>query len=174
MDVRNRRWAGRRRDIAVRPHRRNQGWAMRWIAALGRVSCLQCSAAMLPTRWSALARYGLLGNTLLLQTAAADPCDDVAERSVSLVIGVELSPKARVIGGLEGRQCLSSKTEGVLRLEFGGGPRLLFGARARPFEDMAGDASRENVGLEAGLVLEQHSQIGAHLALSYGPHFAYT
>lgn len=137
---------------------------------------LAASAVMLPTRWSSLARYGLLGNTLLGLAAgrvAAEPCDDVAARSVSIVLGVELSPRARLIGGIEARQCLTDKTEAMVRAEFGGGTRLIFGARARPFESPDKQSDAEQVGLEAGVVLASHNRIDVHIAGTYGPHFLY-
>lgn len=133
-------------------------------------------------RWSHLARHGLLGTTLLAAaapaTASAEPCDELADRSVTLVLGLEVSPKVRVVGGIEGRQCLSDNTEAMLRLELGGdAPRLIAGARARPFETMAErDRDAEDlaaIGFEAGGVLDLHGRFGAHLAATYGAHFAY-
>lgn len=129
------------------------------------------------TRWSHLVRHGLIGTSLLGATAVpalAAPCDDDESRTVALVIGVDLSPRVRLIGGLEGRACLDDRSEAMLRLELGGGaPRLIAGARVRPFESNDGDGNDENVGLEGGLVLDSHSQFGLHAAATYGTHSAY-
>jgi hypothetical protein len=133
---------------------------------------------MLPTRWSHLARCGLLGTSLVAaasEPAAAERCDDRADRSISLVIGLDLSPRVRVFGGIEGRICANSKTELMARLELGAGsPRLIGGARVRPFEN--GDyihTDHELLGLEVGALIDIQGRGGFHGAATYGRHFAY-
>lgn len=132
---------------------------------------------MLPRRWSHLARHGLLGTTLLgaaAPNARAESCDDRAESSVTLVVGLQVSPKPKLVGGIEGRKCLGNASEGMLRIELGGDkPRLIAGARARPFESATDDSDREHLGLEAGAFLDTRGRFGVHLAATYGTHFAY-
>jgi hypothetical protein len=130
---------------------------------------------MLPRRWSHLVRHGLLGTTLLAAPAHAEPCDDETERSVVLVFGVSVSPKLSLVGGIEGRQCIGETSEAMVRLELGAGkPRLIGGARARPFDSSSFEEdSNDHVGLEAGLLLDFKSRFGAHLAVTYGTHMTY-
>ncbi len=135
---------------------------------------------MFPSRWSHLARHGLLGTTLLgiaSTPASAETCDDNAESTIGFTLGVQLSPRSAVIAGVEGRHCLSDKSEGVLRLELGGGdvPRLILGARARPFSQQYSydEGPGEWLGLEGGVVFHTDGRFGGHLAMSYGSHSAY-
>ena len=131
---------------------------------------------MLPTRWSHLVRHGLLGTTLLglgAPAARADRCDDISDSSVTLVLGLEVSPRVRLIGGIEGRRCLTSQTEAMVRLELGGGARLIGGVRARPFEKTYDKGEEEHIGFEAGGILDFHKRLGIHLAATYGIHAAY-
>ena len=132
----------------------------------------------LPTRWSHLARHGLLGASLLgasASPAAASPCDEHAASSVALVLGLDLWPRARLIAGLEARRCLSDGSEAMMRLELGGGtPRLIAGVRARPFEGLDNtDDGADLLGFEAGAVLDFEARFGAHLAATYGVHYSY-
>src|SRR5690606_11356910 len=102
----------------------------------------------------------------------AEPCDDIAERTIGFVVGLQFSPGVSLVGGIEGRHCLSDRTEALVRVELGGGsPRLVAGARVRPFESDTSDI--EHVGAEAGLVLDRHARFGVHLAATYGTHSAY-
>jgi hypothetical protein len=132
---------------------------------------------MLPRRWTRLARHGLLGTSLLglaAAPAAADPCDDYADRTVALVIGVDVAPKLSLIGGIEGRACVSDEAEVMLRLELGGGGiRVIGGGRARPFESTVRDNELELLGIEAGGAIDLRGNLGAHLAATYGTHSAY-
>jgi hypothetical protein len=131
---------------------------------------------MLPSRWSHLARYGLIGSSLLgASTARAEPCDYDADGSIALVIGVQLSPATKLVGGIEGRRCINDQTEAVLRFEVGGGaPRFMLGARVRPFESPElYDHDLALVGVEAGGVLDTRGKLGLHLAGTYGTHSAY-
>ena len=132
---------------------------------------------MLPSRWSHLARYGLLGTSLVAAAsgnARADSCNEVAEGTVAFVLGVQLAPNTRLVGGIEARRCLSNKTEALVRFELGGGsPRLIGGARARPFEQEYEENDLELVGAEAGLLVDFQSRFGLHLAGTYGTHSAY-
>jgi hypothetical protein len=131
---------------------------------------------MLPSRWSHLARHGLLGTTLLTiaaSRASAEPCDELTDRSVGVVLGLDLSPKLSLIGGLEARQCMGDKGEVFARLEIGRGARIIAGSRIRPFESMTDESDKEKLGVEAGLALEKDGRLGAHLAATYGYHFAY-
>lgn len=126
-------------------------------------------------RWSHLARHGLLGTALVSAaagTARAEPCDYNAEQTIGFVLGLQFSPGVKVIGGIEGRKCMSDRSEAMLRLELGGGgPRLIAGARVRPFESW--ESNEDNLGVEAGLSLGLHAQFGVHLAGTYGTHSAY-
>lgn len=141
------------------------------------VCTLLSSARMLPSRWSHLARYGLLGSTLLAagaRPAAADPCDDHADRTIAFVLGLQVAPEVRVVGGVEARACINDKTEAMLRFELGAGsPRLIGGARVRPFESPDRDDDLELVGVEAGGILDMRGKLGLHLAATYGTHSAY-
>ncbi len=132
---------------------------------------------MLPSRWSALARHGLLGTTLLgiaARPAAAESCDYVADSTVGFVFGVDLSPRVRVFGGIEARKCVSNSTEVMARFEIGGGPaRLIIGGRVRPFETFGDNGNTESLGLEAGGALDMKGRIGLHIAGTYGTHSAY-
>jgi hypothetical protein len=129
------------------------------------------------TRWSHLVRHGLIGTSLLGATAlpaVAEPCDDDESQVVALVLGVDLSPRMRLVGGIEGRACIDERSEAMVRLELGGGaPRLIAGARLRPFERNGSDNDREQLGIEGGLVLDTHSQFGLHAAATLGTHSAY-
>lgn len=141
------------------------------------VSQLHDTQNMLPQRWSHLARHGLLGSTLLgiaAAPAAADPCSDIADSSIGLVFGIDVSPRVRVFGGIEGRRCVSTNAELMLRLEVGGGaPRLLVGGRVRPFEKPDQNSDIEDLGLETGVVLDTQARLGVHIAGTYGSHLAY-
>lgn len=132
---------------------------------------------MLPQRWSHLARHGLLGTSLLglaATQAAAEPCDRNADRTIAFVIGVDVAPKLSLIGGIEGRTCVSAETELMLRVELGGGGvRLIGGGRARPFESTVRENELEHLGIEAGAALDLRGNFGAHLAATYGTHSAY-
>ena len=130
---------------------------------------------MLPRRWSHLVRHGLIGTTMLASNAHAEPCDDVTERSVVLVLGVSLSPKLSPVGGIEARQCIGETSEAMVRFELGGGkPRLIAGARARPFDSSTFEEDgNDHVGFEAGLLLDFQARFGAHLAVTYGTHMTY-
>ena len=132
---------------------------------------------MLPSRWSHLARHGLLGSTLLTiaaaRPAAAESCDSEAASTLGFVIGMDFTPNAKLIGGIEGRRCVGDQSEVFMRLELGRGARLIVGGRARPFESMSDESDKEKLGLEAGLAMESSGKLGAHLAATYGYHFAY-
>jgi len=132
---------------------------------------------MLPSRWSHLARHGLLGTTLLglaARPAAAERCDYVADSTVGFVFGVDLAPRVRVFGGIEARKCVSDSTEVMARFEIGGGPaRLIVGGRVRPFERDGDNGESESLGLEAGGALDFQSRLGLHIAGTYGSHSAY-
>ncbi len=123
-------------------------------------------------RWSNLARHGLLGTTLLglaSTAASADPCDTVESRTIALVLGIDVAPRLRLIGGIEARQCLTSRTDGLLRIELGGGaPRLIGGLHARPFERAATESLVEQLGVEAGAGLDTHGRLGLHLGATLG------
>lgn len=131
---------------------------------------------MLASRWSHLVRYGLLGSSLLgaARPANAEPCDQIAGSTIAFVLGVQISPSTRIIGGIEGRKCLDDRIEALARLELGGGaPRFIVGARARPFESPDRDSDLELVGVEAGGVLDTGGKLGVHVAGTYGTHSAY-
>lgn len=135
---------------------------------------MQHAVAMLPRRWSNLARHGLLAPALVglaAAPAAADTCGEEADTAVGIVIGVDLSPKPRLVGGVEVRQCISNDSDAFLRLEVGGGNRLIAGARVRPFKDASGDPAW--IGLEAGAGLGTHARFAAHVAATYGGHSLY-
>jgi hypothetical protein len=93
------------------------------------------------------------------------------------MIGLDVSPKVRLVGGIETRKCLSDSSEAMFRLELGGGaPRVIAGVRTRPFqqsmsysEDEPGDLFR----LEAGIALDLHAKFGAHLGVTYGTPLGY-
>jgi hypothetical protein len=128
------------------------------------------------SRWPSLARHGLLGTTLLTiaaRPAVAEPCGEEVDSSIGLVFGMDFTPKAKVLFGLEGRVCIGDKGEAFARLQVGGGARLIVGSRIRPLESMTQESDRELVGVEAGLALETDGTLGAHLAATYGYHFAY-
>lgn len=128
------------------------------------------------SRWPSLARHGLLGSTLLTiaaRSAAAEPCGEEIDRSIGIVFGMDFAPKAKVLFGLEGRACIGDKGEAFARLQVGGGARLIVGARIRPLESMTEESNSELLGVEAGLALESDGKLGAHLAATYGYHFAY-
>jgi hypothetical protein len=127
-------------------------------------------------RWSNLLKHGLIGTSLVgaaAGRAAAEPCDEIASKTVGFVLGLELSQHPRLIGGIEGRACLNDKTEAMVRVEFGGGTRLIAGARVRPFEEAESDSDREWLGIEGGLVLGAHQRFGLHAAATYGSHSGY-
>ena len=130
---------------------------------------------MLPRRWSHLVRHGLLGTTLLASSAQAAPCDDVADRSVVLVFGVNVSPKLSLVGGIEARQCIGETSEAMVRFELGGDkPRFIGGARARPFDSGSFEGDGDDLlGFEAGLLLDFKARFGAHVAVTYGTHVTY-
>jgi hypothetical protein len=138
---------------------------------------LLCDRHMLPSRWSHLARYGLLGTSLVgasATTARAEPCDDFADGTLNVVVGVQISPDVRILGGVEARRCLNDQTEGMVRFEVGGGaPRFIVGARARPFESWERDSDLEYLGFEAGGFLDTQAKLGLHLASTFGIHAAY-
>lgn len=132
---------------------------------------------MLPTRWSHLARHGLLGTTLLgmaARPATAETCDDIADQTIGFVVGVDVSPRARWFAGVEGRRCTSSKTEVMARFELGAGsPRFIFGARARPLESYDSEGPSEGLGIEAGGAIDMTGRLGLHVAGTFGSHSAY-
>lgn len=144
---------------------------------------LQSVATMsMSNRWKHLVRHGLLGGSLLAAAsapAAAEPCgpqlDD--EPVIGLTLGLDIAPKASLIGGVEVRKCVSEKSELMLRLELGGGGmRVIGGARARPFEDSDNpydDSTVDKLGIEAGLAVSLEGDFGAHLAGSFGYSYAY-
>jgi hypothetical protein len=142
---------------------------------------LQPVASMsMSNRWKHLVRHGLLGGSLLAAAsapAAADPCGDSTDPTIiGLTLGVDVAPKASLIGGVEVRHCVSDKSELMLRLELGGGGiRVIGGARARPFEDSDyyTDGNEEKLGIEVGVSASLEGDIGAHLAGSYGYEYAY-
>lgn len=138
---------------------------------------LQSCEAMMPSRWSHLARHGLLGSTLLTiaaaRPAAAEPCDRETESTIGFVFGMDFAPNARLMGGIEGRRCVGDQSELFVRLELGRGARLIAGGRVRPFESMSDESDKEKLGLEAGFAIESDGKLGAHLAATYGYHFAY-
>ena len=128
------------------------------------------------SRWPSLARHGLLGSTLLTiaaQPASAEPCGEQADSSIGIVFGMDFTPKAKVLIGLEGRVCIGDKGEAFARLQVGGGARMIVGSRIRPLESMTQESNSELLGVEAGLALETDGNLGAHLAATYGYHFAY-
>lgn len=134
--------------------------------------------ATMSNRWKHLVRHGLLGGSLIAaasSSAAADPCDTSDGASLGFTLGVDISPKAALIGGVEVRKCVSDKSELMLRLELGGGGiRAIGGARARPFEDSSyEDGNEKLLGIEAGLAVSLQGDFGAHLAGSYGYNYAY-
>src|SRR5262245_26555827 len=90
-------------------------------------------------RWNALVRHGLISTSLLGAAAGharAERCDDVAERTITFVIGADIGEPLRLVGGVEFRECLNVRSEMMVRVELGGGPvRLIGGARIRPFEN---------------------------------------
>lgn len=121
-------------------------------------------------RWGNLVRHGLLGTGLVATAAgpAGAECMEHAEQTVALVVGLDLSPKASLLGGIEARRCVSDGVEVMARFEVGGdAPRLIGGARAYPMHDSDGDTERQ-VGLEAGLLLDFQQRFGAHLGVTYG------
>lgn len=132
---------------------------------------------MLPTRWTHLARHGLLGTTLLgmaVRPAAAETCDNIAEQTIGFVVGVDVSPRARWFGGIEGRRCVSDKTEVMARFEFGAGsPRLIIGGRVRPLETLSSEGLSEGLGIEAGGLIDMTARLGLHIAGTFGSHSAY-
>ena len=118
----------------------------------------------------------LIGGSLVATagTAGAAPCDEIADKTVAFVIGVDLADQLKVVGGMEGRACVGERGEAMFRMEFGhGSPRLIGGFRVHPFFDENEDPDRENVGIEGGAVIDSEGGLGAHLALSYGSHSAY-
>ncbi len=139
------------------------------------------SVPSMSNRWNHLVRHGLLGGSLLAAASApaiAEPCENGNGDNAILgfTLGVDISPKASLIGGVEVRKCVSDKSELMLRVEFGGGGiRAIGGARARPFEDGSyyDDGNTEKLGIEAGLAISLEGDFGAHLAGSYGYNYAY-
>jgi hypothetical protein len=145
---------------------------------------LQSAPAMstTPARWKHLVRHGLIGGSLLAAAtstpAAADACQyDERDAILGFTIGVDFSPKAALIGGVEVRKCVSEKSSLMLRIELGGGGiRAIGGARARPFADndaYGDDDARQKFGVEAGLAISLQGDFGAHLSGSYGYNYAY-
>lgn len=140
---------------------------------------LQTVASMMSNRWKHLVRHGLIGGSLVAAAsspAIAEPCEyDNEDAILGFTLGVDFSPKAALIGGVEVRKCVSDKSELMLRIELGGGGiRAIGGARARPFEDGSySDDSEERLGIEAGLSISLEGDFGAHLAGSYGYSYAY-
>lgn len=132
---------------------------------------------MLPTRWSHLARHGLLGTTLLgiaARPAAAERCDYIAGSTIGFVLGVDVSPRMRWFGGIEGRRCVADNTELMARFEIGAGsPRMIVGGRVRPFEKSQEDGNAESLGLEAGAAIDMDARLGLHIAGTFGNHSAY-
>ncbi|MFN0247587.1 MAG: hypothetical protein ACKV2T_11930 [Kofleriaceae bacterium] len=130
-------------------------------------------------RWKHLVRHGLIGGSLVAAAsspAAAEPCGSRTDDTIiGFTLGVDVSPKAALIGGVEVRKCISDKSELMLRIELGGrGIRAIGGARARPFEDGSyDDSGEEKLGIEAGLAISLEGDFGAHLAGSYGYNYAY-
>ncbi|MBA3453462.1 MAG: hypothetical protein H0T42_10255 [Deltaproteobacteria bacterium] len=106
--------------------------------------------------------------------AAAEDCGHVADSTIGFVVGVDVSPRARWFGGIEGRRCMSDSTELMLRFEIGAGsPRLIVGGRVRPFEKDGDHGNAESLGLEAGALLDMNTRLGLHLAGTFGGHSAY-
>ncbi len=132
---------------------------------------------MMPSRWSHLARHGLLGSTLLTiaaaRPAAAESCDNETASTIGVVLGIDFAPNARLMGGIEGRRCVGDQSEVFVRFELGHGTRMIVGGRVRPFESMSDESDKEKLGLEAGIAMESSGKLGAHLAATYGYHFAY-
>src|SRR5688572_16011242 len=100
-------------------------------------------------RWSHLIRHGLIGGSLVgaAGTANAAPCDDVADKTIAVVVGLDLGGRVRLIGGIEGRACVGDKGQAMLRLEAGGGrTRIIGGLRVQPMMDDQpwDDESKEN------------------------------
>lgn len=132
-------------------------------------------------RWNHLVRHGLLGGSLLAAASspvAAEPCDpnSTGDAVVGFTLGVDIAPKAALIGGIEARKCVSDKSELMLRVELGGGGiRVIGGARARPFEDgdYSDDGAQEKLAIEAGVSLSLEGDVGAHLSGAYGYSYAY-
>lgn len=132
-------------------------------------------------RWKHLVRHGLIGGSLVAAAsapAAADSCGPNLDNEavIGLTLGVDVSPKAALIGGVEVRRCISQKTELMGRIELGGGGiRVIAGARARPFEDgdYYDDGNADLLGIEAGVSMSLQGDFGAHLAGSYGYAYAY-
>ena len=167
-------------DNAMTPMSRRTPARRRRFAILARRSVvvlpLQPRPTMLPNRWKHLARHGLLGTTLLglLSPAMAEPCDDLDETTLGFTVGIQLSPSAKLIGGVEVRHCLADATEAMLRVELGGdAPRLIGGVRTRPFERGWEQEDGEDLGVEAGLVVDTQGRPGVHLAATLGTHAAY-
>ena len=130
---------------------------------------------MLPNRWSHLLRYSLLGTSLVAPSSAhAESCDEVADGTVTLLIGAQFAPELKIVGGLEGRVCINNQTEAMLRFELGGdSPRFIAGARARPFESYYREDELELLGIEGGGVIDTRAKLGVHLAATFGTHSAY-
>lgn len=127
-------------------------------------------------RWSNLVRHGLLGTSLAglaAAPAAAEPCDDVASETVALVIGLNLSPRPGLVGGIEARRCVRDDAEVMVRFELGGGaPRVIAGGRIRPFEKGT-DEMGESLGFEGGLGIDTLNRLALHAAVTQGSHSAY-
>lgn len=132
---------------------------------------------VLPTRWSHLARYGLLGTTLLGARASASTCDGWWDTSVNALFGVELAPRADISFGVELRQCVTSDADVVVRIELTpDAPRLIVGARVyfftpsqppiHPPQD--DDYNRELLGFEGGLSFDRKARLAVHVAGSLG------
>lgn len=133
-----------------------------------------------PLRWGHLLRHGLLGASLVgaaAGTATAEPCDADVDRSiVAVTIGVAVTPRVGLIGGLEYRRCVDEQVDLMARAELGAGPpRLIAGARVRPFADAdyLGALGTEDLGIEAGLAIDRARRPGVHLAATLGPAFFY-
>ncbi|HVK75718.1 MAG TPA: hypothetical protein VM734_20450 [Kofleriaceae bacterium] len=132
-------------------------------------------------RWRNLVRHGLLGGSLLgaaTAPVAADPCQEAAPSTITVVFGITATDRLRPMIGLEGRTCLDDRVEAMVRVEVGGGsPRLIGGLRVFP---LAGDddgyhdeSARDFVGVEAGAGIDLESRPGLHLAATYGMNAAY-
>lgn len=117
----------------------------------------------------------IVGGSLVIAGAAdAKPCDDVAEQTIAVVIGVDMADRLRLVGGVEGRRCVGDGAELMIRLEAGAGtPRIVVGGRVRPLEKETSDAEREMLGLEAGLTFDKHFQFGVQGAGTLGTHSLY-
>jgi hypothetical protein len=118
----------------------------------------------------------LIGTLLLGGTAGAEPCYRDGDSTLGFVLGIQFSPSAALVGGVEARHCLTDSTSAMLRFELGGGPpRLVGGARYRPIESSRPGSDRdvELFGLEGGVAMDVHGSFGVHFALTYGSQAAF-